>query len=364
MIRPPEYVRGIQPYIPGKPIEELERELGISGSIKLASNENPAGPSPRALAAVKNSITDLNRYPDGSGYYLRKRLSEKLSVGEDELILGNGSNQLIDIAVRTFLKAGDNAIMAAPSFVVYSMAVQAVGGNPVRIPLKNYTHDLNAMADSINPETRMIFIANPNNPTGTIIRKDEFDGFMERVPDDLLVVVDEAYFEYVSDPEYASGIRHLRSGKNILVLRTFSKIYGLAGLRMGYGIAKEEIISEMHRIRDPFNTNTLAQKATIEALNDEEHVQRSSALNEEGKKYLYREFSSINIKYVPTEANFIYILTESNSGAIYEKLLRKGIIVRPVGPNEIRVTIGLPEENRRLIDELRQLMLDGPVVSG
>ncbi|MEC4675625.1 MAG: histidinol-phosphate transaminase [Nitrospirota bacterium] len=364
MIRPPEYVREIQPYIPGKPVEELERELGISGSIKLASNENPTGPSPRALAAVKNSIADLNRYPDGSGYYLRKRLSEKLAVGEEELILGNGSNQLIDIAVRTFLKAGDNAVMAAPSFVVYSMAVQAVGGKPVRVPLKNHTHDLNAMADSINPETRMIFIANPNNPTGTIIRKDEFDGFMERVPDDLLVVLDEAYYEYVSDPDYASGIGRLRNGKNILVLRTFSKIYGLAGLRMGYGMAKEEIISEMHRIRDPFNTNTLAQKAAIEALNDEEHVRRSRALNEEGKKYLYREFSSINIKYVPTEANFIYISTKSTSGVIYEKLLRKGIIVRPVGPNEIRVTIGLPEENRRLIDELRQLMLDGPVVSG
>lgn len=353
MIRPSEYVLGIQPYIPGKPIEELERELGITNSIKLASNENPVGPSPMALNAIKNSISDINRYPDGSGYYLKKILSDMLSVREDELILGNGSNELIDISVRTFLKAGDDAIMAVPSFVVYSMAVQAVGGNSVQIPLRNYTHDLSAMADAVTSKTKMLFIANPNNPTGTINKNGEFDMIMEKIPDDVLVVVDEAYYEYVSDPDYAESMKYLRSRKNVLILRTFSKIYGLAGLRLGYGIAKKEIISDMNRIREPFNTNTIAQKAAIKALKDREHIKNSRDVNEKGKEYLYHELSSMGIKYVPTEANFIYIPMESDSNIIYEKLLKKGVIVRPVGSKEIRVTIGLPEENRRFIEALK-----------
>src|SRR5512139_2884652 len=215
MIRPPEYVLGIQPYVPGKPIEELERELGISNSIKLASNENPVGPSPAAVNAIRESFADINRYPDGSGFYLKKALSEKLGVRDEEIILGNGSNELLDLAAKTFLKDGDEAVMATPSFVVYFMAVQSVGGKSIQVPLKNYTHDLSAMASCITPATRMVFIANPNNPTGTINKKDEFDRLMEVVPNNILVVMDEAYYEYVSDHDYADSMKYLRSEKNI-----------------------------------------------------------------------------------------------------------------------------------------------------
>ncbi len=267
MIRPPDYVLGIQPYVPGKPIEELERELGISNSIKLASNENPVGPSPLALEAIRDSFHDINRYPDGSGYYLKKALAEKLSVSEftseDELILGNGSNELLDLAAKTFLQDGDEAVMAIPSFVVYSMAVQSVGGKAIQVPLKNYRHDLEAMSEAITSRTKMLFIGNPNNPTGTINGKEEFKRMMEKVPENILVVLDEAYYEYVSAPDYADSMKYLHSEKNLLILRTFSKIYGLAGLRIGYGIAKKKVLDNMNRLREPFNTNTLAQRAAV-----------------------------------------------------------------------------------------------------
>lgn len=353
MIRPPEYVLGIQPYVPGKPIEELERELGISNSIKLASNENPVGPSPAAIRAIKESFADINRYPDGSGFYLKRALAEKLDVSDEEIILGNGSNELLDLAAKTFLKDGDEAVMATPSFVVYFMAVQSVGGKSIQVPLKNYTHDLSAMAASITPATRMVFIANPNNPTGTINKKDEFESLMEKVPDNVLVVMDEAYYEYVSDHDYADSMKYLRSEKNILILRTFSKIYGLAGLRVGYGIAKKEILADMNRLRAPFNTSTIAQKAALAALSDDAHVSRSREVNSAGKEYLYRELSALGISFVPTEANFLYIPVEG-SVALYERLLKMGVIIRPMGPSAVRVTIGLPEENRRFIEALKQ----------
>lgn len=353
MIRPPEYVLGIQPYVPGKPIEELERELGISNSIKLASNENPVGPSPAAIRAIKESFADINRYPDGSGFYLKRALAEKLDVSDEEIILGNGSNELLDLAAKTFLKDGDEAVMATPSFVVYFMAVQSVGGKSIQVPLKNYTHNLSAMAASITSATRMVFIANPNNPTGTINKKDEFESLMEKVPDNVLVVMDEAYYEYVSDHDYADSMKYLRSEKNILILRTFSKIYGLAGLRVGYGIAKKEILADMNRLRAPFNTSTIAQKAALAALSDDAHVSRSREVNSAGKEYLYRELSALGISFVPTEANFLYIPVEG-SVALYERLLKMGVIVRPMGPSAVRVTIGLPEENRRFIEALKQ----------
>jgi len=355
MMLPPEYVLGIQPYVPGKPIEELERELGIENSIKLASNENPVGPSPAALEAIGDALEDINRYPDGSGYYLKRALSEKLAVTEDELILGNGSNELIDIAVRTFMSDGDEAIMATPSFVVYGMAVQSVGGKAVHVPLKNYAHDLAAMAEAIAPRTKMVFIANPNNPTGTINTKFEFERFMEKVPGDILVVLDEAYYEYVTDPDYADSMQYLVSDRNVLILRTFSKIYGLAGLRIGYGIAKKTILIDMNRLREPFNTNSVAQKAAVAALFDTDHVENSRNVNESGKKYLYSEFADMGVEYVQTEANFVYIPVE-HSIDLYENLLRKGVIIRPMGPKAIRVTIGLPEENRRFIEAFRAVL--------
>jgi len=352
VIKPPAYILGIQPYVPGKPIEELERELGISDSIKLASNENPAGPSPKAIEALRGSCSDINRYPDGAGYYLKKVLAEKLSVNEDELILGNGSNELLDIAVKTYMQDGDEAVMAVPSFVVYAMAVQGVGGRPIQVPLKNHVHDLEAMAGAITSRTKLVFIANPNNPTGTINRRDEFERMMEKMPDSILVVLDEAYYEYVSAPDYADSMKYLRTEKNVLILRTFSKIYGLAGLRIGYGIAKKEILDDMNRTREPFNTNALAQKAALAALNDQEHVSHSRNVNESGKKYLYNELDGLGVTYVPTEANFIYLPVE-NAMAVYEHLMKTGVIIRPMGPHAIRVTIGLPEENKRFIEAFR-----------
>jgi len=354
MIRPPEYVSAIKPYVPGKPMEELERELGIKGSIKLASNENPLGPSPMALAAIKDATRDLNRYPDGGGYYLKNALADTLAAAPDNLILGNGSNELLDMAARTYMRPGDDAVMATPSFVVYALAVQSMGCRAIQVPLKEYTHDLSAMLAAVTDKTRIIFIANPNNPTGTINRKEEFDYLIENLPEGILTVMDEAYYEYVSDPKYADSMQWFRRGKDILILRTFSKIYGLAGLRIGYGIAKAEIITEMNKVRPPFNTNSMAQVAALKALGDREHVGKSREINETGKKYLYRELERLGLGCVPTEANFIYMPVE-DSMALYEKLLMKGVIVRPMGP-AVRVTIGLPRENERFIEALKTVI--------
>src|SRR5208283_718809 len=364
MIKPCDYVSRIKPYIPGKPVEELERELGLTESIKLASNENPLGPSPKALAAVRECLKtggELHRYPDGCGFYLKKALSEKLSlrgvtVSPDEIILGNGSNELLDLAVRTFMGCRDEAVMATPSFIVYSMSVQSVNGISIQVPLADFRHDLAKMADAITGKTKIIFIANPNNPTGTINRRDEFEAFMNRVPPGVLVVVDEAYYEYVTDPAYPDTFRHMCSDKDILILRTFSKAYGLAGFRIGCGIAKKELLAELNRIRLPFNTTSLSQVAARYALDDTEHLEMSLSINEEGKRFLYGELSSLNLSFVPTEANFIYLLLPVDSGPLYNSLLREGVIVRPMGAKEVRVTIGLPEENRRFIKALKNVI--------
>jgi len=364
MIEPLEYVSRIKPYVPGKPLREVERELGLKECVKLASNENPAGPSPKAVEALKAFIEkreELCRYPDGSGFYLKNALCEKLfndgaKVRPEELILGNGSNELLDIAVRTFVGPGDEAVMASPSFVVYSMAVQSIGGLARETKLRNYTHDLSAMADAITLKTKIVFIANPNNPTGTINKKDEFETFMKRVPDGVLVVMDEAYYEYVQDPQYPDTLKFFGQGRDILILRTFSKVYGLASLRIGYGIAKKEILEEMNKIREPFNTNVLAQEAALAALGDEAHLKRSIEINEEGKQFLYGQFDALGIEYVPTEANFIYIVLDRESRVLFDALLKLGVIVRPAGPKEIRVTVGLPEENRRFIEALKSVI--------
>jgi len=362
MVKPPRYVSAIQPYVPGKPVEELERELGIRDSVKLASNENPLGPSPLVLKEIINDLTNtksslsLNRYPDGNGYYLKQALSGGLSVSEDEIILGNGSNELIDIAARTFLQPGDEAVMAFPSFVVYPMATQAQGATAIQIPLKKYTHDLDAMADAITSSTKIVFIANPNNPTGTMNTKAEFERFMKRIPEGILVVCDEAYCEYVTKPDYPDSMKYLAQGKDILILRTFSKMYGLAGLRIGYGIGGKDIIGEMNKLRPPFNTSSIAQKAALWALQDESHLRRTREINEQGKTYLYKELDSIGMKYVPTEANFIFMPLAHDAHTLYTILLKQGVIVRPMGQHEIRVTIGLPEENKRFIDALKKVM--------
>ena len=347
-------IESLTPYAPGKPIEELERELGLTGSIKLASNENPVGPSPKGIAAIAGHINNLHRYPDGASHYLKDAISKKFGCSTSEIVLGNGSNELLDIIVRTFLLEGEEAIFAEPSFVVYKMSTQAAGRKGIAVPLNDGRHDLAAMADAINDRTKIIFIANPNNPTGTINTKKEMGSFMARVPTDAVVVVDEAYFEYVTNPEYPDTFKYLRDDRNIIILRTFSKIYGLAGLRIGYGLAPARLVDLMNRVRAPFNTNSLAQAAAMAALSDDEHVKESVRVNEEGKKYLYAELTKMGLDYLPTQANFIWIDLHSDARKLYDALLRKGVIVRPMGPTQIRVTIGLMKENERFVKALAE----------
>lgn len=356
MIPVSDNIRSISPYVPGKPIEELERELGISDSIKLASNENPLGPSAKAVTAIKKAVAGLNRYPDGSGFYLSQKLAKQLGVDVTQVLLGNGSNELIELAVRTFVQPGDEVISASPSFVVYAMITQAAGGTNVIVPCRDLTHDLEAMADRITERTRLIFIANPNNPTGTMNTKEEMDRFLARVPDHVLVCVDEAYFEYVTRADYPDATDYVREGTPVLSLRTFSKIYGLAGLRIGYGIAKPEIAEMMNKVRQPFNTNSLGQVGALAALSDRKHVERSVTMNNEGKQLLYREFDRLGVTYTLTETNFIFFETAKDGKDVYEGLLRKGVIVRPMGGNRIRVTIGMPEENQRFVAGLEETL--------
>jgi histidinol-phosphate aminotransferase len=351
-----ENIKSISPYVPGKPIEELERELGISGSIKLASNENPLGPSPKAVAAVKKALEGLNRYPDGSGFYLSQALAKHYDVDIATIILGNGSNELIELAVRTFLQPGDEVISADPSFVVYKMITQAAGGTNVIVPCKDGRHDLDAMAERITDRTRIVFIANPNNPTGTINTKIEMDRFMARVPDHVLVAVDEAYFEYATHADYPDSLDYLRADKNVLALRTFSKIYGLAGLRIGYGITTLAIAELMNKVRQPFNTNSLAQVGALAALADRKHVEKSVANNIEGKRFICQSFDQFGITYFPTETNFVMFETRIEGRELYTNLLKKGVIIRPMGGNRLRVTIGLPDENKRFMAELEAII--------
>lgn len=356
MITVSENIKNITPYSPGKPIEELERELGISGSIKLASNENPLGPSPKAVVAIKKAVEGLNRYPDGSGHNLSQALARHCNADINQIILGNGSNELIELVARTFVQQGDEVVSADPSFVVYKMVTQAVGGTNVIVPCKDYRHDLDAMADAITPKTRVVFIANPNNPTGAMNTKAEMDRFMGRVPDHVIVALDEAYGEYVTHADYPDSLDYLKAGKNVLALRTFSKIYGLAGLRIGYGITTPELAGLMNKVRQPFNTNSLAQLGALAALADRKHVEKSIASNLEGKQFLYQAFIRLGIVYVPTEANFILFETRFDNRELYDTLLKTGVIIRPMGGKKLRITIGLPEENKRFVDELEKIV--------
>ena len=357
MITVSENIKSITPYVPGKPIEELERELGISGSIKLASNENPLGPSPKAIAAIKRAVEGLNRYPDGSGFYLSQALAKKYGVDLNQVILGNGSNELIELVVRTFVQPGDEIISADPSFMVYKLVTQAAGGTIVIVTCKDMRHDLDEMTERITPKTRIVFIANPNNPTGTMNSQAEMDRFMERVPDHVIVAVDEAYFEYVTHADYPDSLDYLKEGRNVLALRTFSKIYGLAGLRLGYGITTSEIAELMNKVRQPFNTNSLAQAGALAALADRKHVEKSIAINNEGKQFLYQTFQRLGVSYIPTETNFIMFETRLDGKELYATLLKQGVIIRPMGGNRLRVTIGLPEENARFVRELEKIVV-------
>ncbi|HUF93363.1 MAG TPA: histidinol-phosphate transaminase [Candidatus Limnocylindria bacterium] len=354
------HILGIAPYEPGKPIEELERELGIHDAIKLASNENPLAPSERVQKAIAAALADLNRYPDGSGFYLRQALAKKHGLTPDHIVLGNGSNELIELLVRAFLRPGDEAVVPHPSFVVYPMIVQAAGGIRVMVMLKDYRLDLDAMARAITPMTKLVFIANPNNPTATMVTADEVEAFMHKVPERTIVIFDEAYIEFALGPDFPDSLAYVKQGRKVVVLRTFSKAASLAGLRVGYGIADPDAISLMNRIRQPFNVNSLAQAAALAALDDESHILECVRMIEAGRHYLYDEFKALGLKYVPARANFILVDVGRSAADIYQKLLLQGVIVRPMTPfgmeSALRVTVGTPEENRRLIKALKTVL--------
>ena len=355
-----DHILGIAPYEPGKPIEELERELGISDVIKLASNENPLPPSDRVMKAMQTALTHINRYPDGSGHYLRQAIARKQGLTSDHIILGNGSNDLIELMVRAFLRSGEEAVIPHPSFVVYPMIVQAVGGIRVVVTLKDQRLDLEAMARAITPMTKMVFIANPNNPTATIVTADEVEHFMDRVPDKVIVVFDEAYIEFALGPDFPETLQYVKQGRKVVVLRTFSKAASLAGLRVGYGVADADAIALTHRIRQPFNVNSLAQVAALAALEDEAHVMECVRMIEAGRHYLYDEFKNLGLSYVPSRANFILADVGRSAADIYQKLLHHGVIVRPMTPfgmeTALRITVGTPEENRKLVKALRTVL--------
>jgi histidinol-phosphate aminotransferase len=359
----PEWIRTLTPYPPGMPIEELERELGIQGSIKLASNENPLGPSPKAVAAIQQALASLHRYPDGSAFYLKRRLAERLRVPADELLVGNGSNEIIELVVRTFLRPRDEAVMADQAFVIYRMVVQASGGIPKIVPLRDYTHDLEAIAEAITPATRLVFLANPNNPTGTIFRRPAWEAFLRAVPRHVIVVADDAYAEFVEDPAYPDTVRERGDGSvPILTLRTFSKLYGLAGLRVGWAVAPKPLMEAIGRIRQPFNVNALALVGALAALDDDEHVRRTLDTNRAGMAQLAEGFRRLGLEQVPSAANFVLVRV-GRGARMYEALLRRGVIVRPMDvygfPEHVRVTIGLPEENARFLEALAAVLPAG-----
>ncbi len=360
-----EHILGIAPYEPGKPIEELERELGVHNAIKLASNENPLPPSDRVQKAILATLNHLNRYPDGSGFYLRQALAKKHGVSPDHVVLGNGSNELIELLVRTFLRPGDEAVVPHPSFVVYPMIVQAAGGVRVMVMLKEHRLDLEAMARAITPMTKVVFIANPNNPTATIVTADEVERFMARVPERTIVVFDEAYIEFALGPDFPDTLNYVKQGRKVAVLRTFSKATSLAGLRVGYGVAEADAVALMNRIRQPFNVNSLAQAGALAALEDESHVLECVRMIEAGRHFLYDEFKTLGVQYVPSRANFILVDVGRSAADIYQKLLHEGVIVRPMTPfgmeTALRITVGTPEENRKLVRALRTVLGKKPV---
>ncbi|MBI5777819.1 MAG: histidinol-phosphate transaminase [Nitrospirae bacterium] len=349
-------IASLSPYVPGKPIEELQRELGLSHIVKLASNENPLGPSPKALAVLGDAARTLHRYPDGGAFRLRTALADRWKVSLDQVILGNGSDEIIGMLARAFLSPGDEAVMADNTFVIYRMEVTAAHGVPVVVPLADGCHDLAAMARAITPRTRLLFVCNPNNPTGTMVSATDVDALMAKVPAHVIVVFDEAYCEYARDPHFPDSLGYVRRERNTIVLRTFSKIYGLAGLRIGYGVTTAEIAGYLNRVRPPFNANSLAQRAALAALGDEEHVAKSRAMNQTEMANVRAGLVALGIQPLPSEANFLYFDAGRDGRALFEALLREGVIVRHIEGTNLRVTIGLPEENRQFLQALKQVL--------
>ncbi len=355
-------VQGLSPYQPGKPIEELEREYGVRNAIKLASNENPLGPSPRALEAAQKALHDIHRYPDGNGFALKQALARKHGVAPDQITLGNGSNDILEFLARAFVQPENEVVFSDHAFAVYPIVTRAVGAKAVVTPARNWGHDLAAMRATVNARTRLVFIANPNNPTGTWLRTDELEAFIRAMPAHVIVAVDEAYFEYVEEREYPDTIAWSAKYPNLVTARTFSKAYGLAGLRAGYAVSSAPMADVLNRVRQPFNVNSVALAAASTALSDEMHVKRAVQVNREGMQLLVGAFQSLGLKFIPSVGNFVCVDFGRPAAPIYEALLREGVIVRPVAnygmPNHLRVTIGLPEENQRFVAALKKVLRD------
>ena len=360
-------VQGLSPYQPGKPIEELERELGVTNTLKLASNENPMGPSTKVIDVLSQPVPQLSLYPDGGGFILKEKLSKMLGVGQAQITLGNGSNDVLDMIARAFLCEGREAIYSEYAFAVYPISVQAVGAThkvskalPIDHHDNPYGHDLVVMQGLISDKTRVIFIANPNNPTGTWLNATELDNFISKVPSDVIVVVDEAYFEYVLEDDYPDSLKWLDKYPNLIVTRTFSKIYGLAGLRVGYAVCSEQIADLLNRVRQPFNVNTPALLAATAALEDQKHLETCRDINLQGIKFWNEACKQRSLEYIPTVGNFITIDFKKDAMPIYDALLHEAIIVRPIAnyglPNHLRITISTPAENQQCLDALDKVL--------
>lgn len=359
-------VRSLEPYQPGKPVSELERELGIKRIVKLASNENPLGPSPKVVAAINGALHDLARYPDGSGYELKQALAGKLSVAPSQITLGNGSNDVLELVARAFLLPGDEAVFSEHAFAVYPIVTQAVGAKASVAPASKggrwprFGHDLDAMAALVGEKTRVVFIANPNNPTGTYLGKEALQNFLEELPERVICVLDEAYFEYVEALDYSDGVAWIERFPNLVVTRTFSKAYALAGLRAGYGVSNPEIADLLNRVRQPFNVNSLALVAAEAALADRDHLARGVALNRSGLAQISTGLARMGLETIPSVGNFIAVDMNRPAAPVYQALLGRGVIVRPVAsyglPNHLRISIGLEEENALFLEALAAVL--------
>jgi histidinol-phosphate aminotransferase len=360
----PEHILAIHPYVPGKPIEELEREYGLRGSIKLASNENPLGPSPLAVAALSQAVGNLHRYPDGGGHDLLEAIGAHLGISPGQIVMGNGSDDIIALLTRTLLRPGDEALIPRPSFLMYDIAVRSAGARSVFVPLAGMEIDLEGMRAALTPRTRLVFICNPNNPTGGIVRREAWEHFLAHLPPSAAVVLDEAYIEFARDPACPRGVDYLEEGgRTVITLRTFSKLYGLAGLRVGYGIMPKALAEALNRVRAPFNVNSLGQVAAAAALRDAEFVARTLKTVHEGLDYLYHALGRMGLGCHPTQTNFFLLELGRDAQTVFEKLLRRGVIVRCMRsygfPQCIRITVGKPEENRRFVDCLKEVLAEG-----
>lgn len=353
------YIQGIKPYEPGKPISDVKRELGLKDIIKLASNENALGPSPKAVKALAKALRQMHLYPDGSSHDLKKRLLKKHRLKTGSIVLGNGSNEIIELLIRGFVGEGDKVITSEKSFLVYPLVTRVAGGECVEAPMKNYRYDLDAIYHKIDQKTKIIFIANPNNPTGTYVTRKELEGFISRVPKHILICLDEAYFDFAEARDCPDGMSYVQMNqKNVIALRTFSKSYGLAGLRIGYGAAHPELITYLEKIRQPFNLNLAAQVAALAALDDHDYLKKTLAQNRNGKKYLQDRLDRLQLEWVPSQANFLLVNAGVDADILFQKMLRQGVIVRSMKAyrlnHYIRVTIGKESQNRKFIVALRR----------